>query len=928
MAKSVNISRPSFFSERTIIGIAIIFTIALYGNTLRNGYNLDDELVTISHRLTSKGIKSIPEIFSSPYYSDEMGYSYEYRPIVLATFAIEHSLFGESPLTSHIINLLLYTLSILLVFRISQMIWKNNLFFSSIVTLLFVVHPLHTEAVASIKNRDEVISLIGGLAAFYFAIRYCEKENIISLLLVPLFILIGLLSKMSAFSFVVIIPLWLIISNVKATKIAVVSLLLLSAGIFVLKLRDMDMRQILIVSLALVGAYLSVFIFLRVKVSHYLSRSYLTDFAFPQTLVFNYSKHDIVILLFSVFVLFYSITTRSFFPILVMFPVLLLVPYRKGYYGIFDLITPSLFIVVAGVFLAVKEMQWLYLVLFVSILSLTNLSIKKQIVSIMFLLLSVGISRSVYEVSWQYVFSIFPLLYVAVQLGLNSLKLKRNQLLIIWVVVLILTVCGAIFLNGRIKTELLIFPVTGLLSVLINSNWYKLILIAFLSLIFTLNVLQIPLPVFSIYPAKEEGVSESNNQEISSTVAYNVVDTIKLPISVVQNEDRPIDFVEFPLGFNATISEKLGTASYILGYYLKMMFVPYPMCFYYGYNKINVVSMSSLWAILSLTLHLMLGISAIYFISKHTVYSIGVFAYLSSIFLFSNLVSPVAGMIGDRLTYVASFGFCTAVGYALSQFYESGYVQNKKLILAGFSIVLVLYSGLSIARNAQWKNHMTLYKHDIKYLEESAQAHNLLAKRLLLESFQARSPKAQYEMRVEGIRHYENAIAIYPDFFNAYIDLGKAYLLVDRLDDAARIYLKAAEMDTSYYDSWLQAGAIFVQLQKYPQAIFCFEKIIARNNSYLQAYILLSEVYFKQKNFEKAIEINLKLMKIAPSVYDPVVNIGKSYFTMGDKKNALIYFEKAYLINQSDKNLPLTISKIYAEMGIKEKADFYLLKSQ
>jgi len=193
-------------------------------------------------------------------------------------------------------------------------------------------------------------------------------------------------------------------------------------------------------------------------------------------------------------------------------------------------------------------------------------------------------------------------------------------------------------------------------------------------------VLQIQLPVFSIHPANEKEVSENNNQEIASTVAYNAVDTIKPPISVIQNEDRPIDFVEFPLGFNATVSEKMGTASYVLGYYLKMMFVPYPMCFYYGFNKINVVPLSSPWAILSMALHLLLGISALYFIRKHTVYSIGVFAYLLSIFLFSNLVSPVAGMIGDRLTYVASFGFCTAVGYALSQFYESGYVQNKKLI--------------------------------------------------------------------------------------------------------------------------------------------------------------------------------------------------------------------------------------------------------
>jgi tetratricopeptide (TPR) repeat protein len=896
----------------------------LYGNTLKNGYNLDDELVTISHRLTSKGIEAIPEIFSSPYYSDEMGYRYEYRPVVLATFAIEHSLFGENPQISHIINLLLYILSCLLVFKLSQMLWKNNLFFPFVVTLLFVVCPLHTEAVSSIKNRDEVISLLGGLAALYFAIRYCEKENIISLLLVPLFILIGLLSKMSVFSFVLIIPLWLIVSNFSVKKVAILSILILSAGIFVLILRDMNTHQIFIASLTLVGIYSAVLIFLRVNISQYLSRTYLTDFSFPQTLLLQYSKYDIVILMFSVFVFSYSILTENYLSLLVMFPALLLVSYRKGYYGIFDLVTTSLFVVIAGIFLPVKEMQWLYLVFFINLISHTNLSFKKQIIYTVLLLLSIGISRSVNEKNWQYIFSIIPVLYAVIQYLLNYLRVKKGQLLMIWIALSFLTFAGAFFLNGSIKTQLIIFPVIGISSVLLNPNRYKLVLITFLSLIFTLNVLKIPLPVFSLHL--------SNNKEISTnvvqdTIGYKKSATINPKISVVQNEDRPLDFVEFPLGFNSSISEKIATAAFVLGHYFKMMFIPYPMCFYYGYNKINVVQLSNLWAILSVVIHFIIGISALYYVNKHPIYSFGVLAYLSSIFLFSNLVSPVAGMIGDRLTYVASFGFCIAVAYALSQFYERASGQIKKIIIAGFSIVLVFYSGLTIARNAQWKDHMTLYKHDIKYLEESAQAHNLLAKRLLLESFQARSPKVQYDMRIEGIKHYEKAIAIYPDFFNPHIDLGKAYLLVDRLDDAAKMYLKATEMDTTYYDSWLQAGGIFVQLQKYPQAIACFEKVIAKDKSYLQAYMSLSEVYFRQKNYEKAIEINIKAIEVFPGIYDPVVNTGKTYFTMGDKINALIYFEKAYEINSEDRNLVLVMANLYKESGDTGKADFYFARA-
>ncbi len=65
---------------------------------------MDDELVTKNHRLTSKGIAAIPEIFASPYYQDDAGYSYEYRPVVLASFAIEHDIFGENPQWSHFLE--------------------------------------------------------------------------------------------------------------------------------------------------------------------------------------------------------------------------------------------------------------------------------------------------------------------------------------------------------------------------------------------------------------------------------------------------------------------------------------------------------------------------------------------------------------------------------------------------------------------------------------------------------------------------------------------------------------------------------------------------------------------------------------------------------------------------------------------------------
>ena len=102
--------------------LIFILAFSLYANTIFNDYNLDDTLVTQNHRLTSKGISAIPEIFEAFYYEDAMGYKYGYRPITHASFAVEHSLFGESAAVSHTINVFLYAITCLLIFLTTEVI--------------------------------------------------------------------------------------------------------------------------------------------------------------------------------------------------------------------------------------------------------------------------------------------------------------------------------------------------------------------------------------------------------------------------------------------------------------------------------------------------------------------------------------------------------------------------------------------------------------------------------------------------------------------------------------------------------------------------------------------------------------------------------------------------------------------------------------
>ena len=76
-----------------------------------------------------------------------------------------------------------------------------------IATLLFIVHPLHTEVVANIKGRDEILALLGELGTLYFTFKYLYNNRIIYLYIIFIIFLIGILSKESALTFLAIVPI-------------------------------------------------------------------------------------------------------------------------------------------------------------------------------------------------------------------------------------------------------------------------------------------------------------------------------------------------------------------------------------------------------------------------------------------------------------------------------------------------------------------------------------------------------------------------------------------------------------------------------------------------------------------------------------------------------------------------------------------------
>jgi protein O-mannosyl-transferase len=188
--------------------IFLIVSLLLYGNTLKNGYALDDEFVTGPANITAKGFSALPKVFKVWHVTDESGNNYEYRPLVKVTFAIEHGLWGENLVLSHLINVLLYALALIVLFGFLKHVFSEySEFVVFSIVLVFSFIPVHSEVVASLKNRDVLLCFIFSFYGATRLFRFYETKEKLSLAIAILMFGLAYLSKFDMVPMIAIIPL-------------------------------------------------------------------------------------------------------------------------------------------------------------------------------------------------------------------------------------------------------------------------------------------------------------------------------------------------------------------------------------------------------------------------------------------------------------------------------------------------------------------------------------------------------------------------------------------------------------------------------------------------------------------------------------------------------------------------------------------------
>lgn len=142
-----------------------LIAIAVYLPAFNADFTLDDVPI-IEDNAYIKSLNKIPAIWTSHYWAGKVDANDTglYRPLTLTTYNLQYAMSGDNATPFHLLNILLHALVCLVLFKMTSLLFGDYRL-SVIAGLLFAVHPIHTEAVAGIVGRAEILAALFILTA-------------------------------------------------------------------------------------------------------------------------------------------------------------------------------------------------------------------------------------------------------------------------------------------------------------------------------------------------------------------------------------------------------------------------------------------------------------------------------------------------------------------------------------------------------------------------------------------------------------------------------------------------------------------------------------------------------------------------------------------------------------------------------------------
>lgn len=412
---------------------------------------------------------------------------------------------------------------------------------------------------------------------------------------------------------------------------------------------------------------------------------------------------------------------------------------------------------------------------------------------------------------------------------------------------------------------------------------------------------------------------------------------------------RGYSMIENPLYFEDSIWYIFGTGMYSLGYYFRLLLVPHPLLYYYGYDIIPIVNLANIWVILSIIFYLGILLIAIRKFKEKHVISFAILFYLVTIAMFSNIVIPVPGIIGERFLLIPSLGFVIVLAWLIFRLFKAKPQANDNsgarifFVMILTALVLIPYTYKTINRNQCWYSDLSLYRADMKFLENSVKAHDLLGttsmRRVEIE-LSKRVNVAKFLMPdiERALNHFRRAVEIWPGHASSWKNMAMIYNhpriaehLIAKGDTSMAVlykrkaissFRKALEIEPEDAKALFNLGLTYENIGMYDSATYFYQQSIDFYPDIINSRSRLADLNFMRGNEREAMRLNMEIIRLDPMEALPYISFGNYFMMKGDTLKAVESYEEAAIRNTRPEVFSF-LGQYFLEKGDMEKAKIY-----
>lgn len=389
----------------------------------------------------------------------------------------------------------------------------------------------------------------------------------------------------------------------------------------------------------------------------------------------------------------------------------------------------------------------------------------------------------------------------------------------------------------------------------------------------------------------------------------------------VMNFTQPIfREVDNPHSFAETFFERVLNYNYIYALNAWLLICPEWLCFDWSMGCIPLIKLDNIfkdmrfffififWLIFSLLIVTSLRRPTT---SKQRDVLLALLCIVIPFSIASNLFVRVGFVIAERILYMPSIGYCMLIVIGMDQL--TSYFRVKNIISTMLVFLLFINTLRCHQRSFDWRTEKQLFTKGLNVCPLNAKIHYNFAKTA--------------ENTEVAIKHYRQAIMLYPDYEQAMNNLANVLREDGQMSEAEQLLRKAISLRPDFAAAWMNLGIVLSTMKRYDEALECYNYALAYRRKYPDCFYNLGNLFLARQLYNEAFAAWKQATALKPTHSIAWNNMIVMLDSLGELDKAQSLATEALTILPDDSALHFNLANTLGKKGLYENAEYHFLKA-